>query len=199
MTLRTLAGAAALVAALGAGACGDSSEPEERRPARLTSDAAMAALEAKAALRPCPQSTASSGSKLDLVLPCLAGGEPRVRLTTLGRPAVVNLWASWCRPCADELPIFAAVDKQVGDRVLFLGVDTADSEYAGLGTLIDAGVHYPSVFDPHREVQKQLGLSGVPATVFMRADGSIAHTKFGAVADAAELRQLLRTYLGVLA
>lgn len=196
MRARVLASALAVVLALVLGACGSTEEPKQESGATSSSNASLGPLRAKAGLRPCPASTAKAGALPLPRLSCLGGGEP-VYLARLGQPTVINLWASWCGPCAKELPMFAAVDIDTVGRVQFLGVDTADGEEAGLNTLIDAGVHYPSVSDPKRQLQKELGLSGLPATIFVRADGSIAHTKFGAVVDAAELRQLVRTHLGV--
>lgn len=198
MRTRAFGSALTVGLALALSACGDSEEPKRDPVATVTSDESLQAMRAKAALRPCPASTATVGDLPAMKLPCLGGGDA-ISLARIGQPTVINLWASWCGPCAKELPMFAAVDAEAGDRVKFVGVDTADTEAAGLRTLIDAGVHFPSVSDPHRQVQKALGLSGLPATIFVRADGTIAHTKFGAVADAAELRQLLRTHLGVAA
>ncbi len=198
MKPRPVAVALMIMFALGLAACGESLKEGPRSKAQVLSSPDIAALQAKAALRPCPKSTAAASVPIgDLVLPCLGGGEPRVRLRNLGRPTVVNLWASWCRPCATELPIFGAVDREVGDRVLFIGVDTADGEAAGLGTLIDAGVHFPNVFDRERIVQKEFGLVGLPATLFLRPNGSVAHTEFGVVDDAAELRGLIGKHLRV--
>lgn len=188
---------AALATVMLLGGCRASPEPRGDGSVAGTSRAAVSTLQAQAALRPCPESADTATGRLrTLTLPCLGGGGP-VRLAAPGRPMVLNLWASWCGPCATELPRFAAVDREIGDRVLFMGVDTADREAAGLGTLIDAGVHFPSVSDPQRKVQTELGVSGLPATVFMRADGSIAHTMLGAIADPAELRGLIREHLGV--
>lgn len=196
MRIRAIGSALTFVLALSLSACGDTEEPKQDHLAVVTSDGSLAPLRAKAGLRPCPASAAKAGELPLVTLSCLGSGEP-VHLARLGRPTVINLWASWCGPCTKELPVFAAVEVQTAGRVQFLGVDTADSQEAGLHTLIDARVHFPSVSDPQRQVQKGLGLSGIPATIFVRADGSIAHTKFGAVADATELRTLLRTHLGV--
>src|SRR3569623_1457080 len=49
------------------------------------------------------------------------------RLATLkGHPAVVNKWASWCRPCRAEFPIFQQVATARGEQVAFLGENGAD-------------------------------------------------------------------------
>ncbi|MEP6695822.1 MAG: TlpA disulfide reductase family protein [Pseudonocardiales bacterium] len=131
-----------------------------------------------------------------MTLPCLGGGPP-VRLAHLGRPAVVNLWATWCRACAEELPVLAGVARTTHGRVVFLGIDTGDDPDSALDTLSVAGVHYPSLYDRRSQSVKRLGLPGLPATVLVRADGTVAYTKLGALSGADELRKLLGTYLGI--
>ncbi len=146
--------------------------------------------------QPCPPSDRAKGELPDLTLPCL-GGSTTVHLARLGQPTVLNLWASWCRECAAELPVLAAVQHAMRDRVLFLGVDTADRADTARQTLGDAGVTYASVYDRAGAVQARLGLPGLPATLFVRADGTVAYTKIGAVSSTAELRDLIRLHLGV--
>ena len=69
-----------------------------------------------------------SDSALDSIeLPCLTPG-PAADLAKLrGRPVLVNMWASWCGPCRDEMPILTAAHERLGDQVQFLGVNTADA------------------------------------------------------------------------
>ena len=62
-------------------------------------------------------SPASGPRAPDLALACFAGGG-EVRLTTLGRPAIVNLWATWCEACYDELPALNEYAKRSGVLVL---------------------------------------------------------------------------------
>ncbi|PZS36158.1 MAG: hypothetical protein DLM59_01740 [Pseudonocardiales bacterium] len=157
-----------------------------------------AALATTAALSPCPPSTATSGKVPDVTLPCLGGGQP-VRLARLGQPTVLNLWATWCRECAAELPVLAGVAKATHGRVVFVGVDTEDAPDKALQALIEAGVHYPNVYDRRSQVVRRLGLPGLPATVLVRGDGTVAYTKLGALASATELKTLMGTYLGVAA
>lgn len=54
----------------------------------------------------------------------LDGPEGSVNLTAYadGRPLVVNLWATWCAPCIEELPSLAALQEELGDSVRVLAI-----------------------------------------------------------------------------
>lgn len=163
--------------------------------------AGAAAIEA-AGLAPCPAtdpSAAATDQTLpDLVLDCLGEGPP-VRLAGLrGAPLVLNVWASWCVPCRDELPVLAEVSAQAGSKVAFLGVDTADFEPdAALALLRSAGARYPSVVDYSSLTKPALRWTGPPMTVFVRADGTIAYRAPMPMESADQLRALISQHLGV--
>ncbi len=99
-----------------------------------------------------PQQASSDETTSDrlppLRLSCLTPG-PTIDLAALsGRPVLVNLWASWCGPCREEMPVLQAAHEQYGDQVQFLGVDSKDTVEAGAAFLDDIGVTYPQVVDP---------------------------------------------------
>jgi cytochrome c biogenesis protein CcmG/thiol:disulfide interchange protein DsbE len=162
-------------------------------------------LVAQAALKPCPSSAATgsapAGSRTlpDTSLPCLGAG-PAVRLTGLaGTPTVVNVWATWCTECRAELPLLAHLASSTpGVRVI--GVDAQDDPSSALSLLARAGVHYPSVRDDSGSTKAALQWgSGLPVTLFVRADGSVAFQQHGALADQQQLTDLVREHLGVTA
>jgi thiol-disulfide isomerase/thioredoxin len=155
----------------------------------------LAALQARAALDPCP---AGLGPELpDLVLPCLGGGpDVDLRSAPPGRPTLVNVWASWCAPCADEVPELVAFHERAGDRVGLVGVLNTDERSRGLAFSADFGIRYPSVVDDDGVVLRTVS-PGPPVTLFLDADGRVVHTRRGAFSDLAELERLVADHLGV--
>jgi thiol-disulfide isomerase/thioredoxin len=156
--------------------------------------AELARLRAAADLPGCP---AGLGPALpDLVLPCLGGG-PDVELTSAppGRPTLVNVWASWCGPCVEEVPALAEVARRGGDRLGVVGVLTSDSLRSALAFADAYDMGYPSVVDDDGTVLRAHA-AGPPVTLFLDADGRLVHTERGA-ADAAELEALVARHLGV--
>ena len=118
-------------------------------------------------------------------VPDLAGTDPtsgrQVSVSDFaGRPLVINMWASWCTGCIAEAPDIARFTKDHPD-VAFLGIDVTDSEGDARAFAARYGWSHPSIFDPRGELGAQLNLRGLPTTIFVRADGTIAGEALGEV------------------
>ena len=155
----------------------------------------VSALRAAAALEPCP---AGLGPQLpDVVLPCLGGGpDVELRAQAPGRPTIVNVWASWCAPCAEEAPDLVAFHRRAAGRVGVVGVLNVDVVSRGLAFSRDFGMRYPSLVDDDGEVLRAFP-PGPPVTLFLDAEGRVVHTRSGAFRDLAELEALVAEHLGV--
>jgi thiol-disulfide isomerase/thioredoxin len=132
-------------------------------------------------------------------LPDLRASSRLVRLADLrGRPAVVNFWASWCEFCAAEMPAFERVHRRLGQRVAFVGVDQRDQRGPALALARHAGVSYRLAFDPSGRSFDAFGGLGMPTTVLLRADHTVAAVFTGQL-DEQALVGKLHDDLGVTA
>lgn len=139
------------------------------------------------------------GGLPDLTLPCLGTG-PDVNLADLrGTPTVLNIWAAWCPPCADEMPILSAGQQRAGERVRFFAVHYLASDGFARQSAKDFGLHFPSVQDSDGDRTKVAfrPLPGPPQTFFYAADGTLAGRHPGPIRSRAELDTLVQKYLGV--
>jgi thiol-disulfide isomerase/thioredoxin len=115
-------------------------------------------------------------------LPSASGSGNVVSPWTNGRPAVVLFFAKWCTICHHEVPTLArAVGRGAVGPVRIIGVD-ADSELGTAKSFVEAShVHFPVGVDPLEELAAELVPQGLPAAVFVRADGRVAEVQYGAL------------------
>lgn len=115
-------------------------------------------------------------------LPSLRNGKLRIALSGfVGRPLVVNLWASWCVPCRQEMKGFEAAHQRFGDRVTFLGVDTNDDRKDALAFAARVGVSYELAFDSEGTLAARYDAVGLPTTIFVDARGTMLERRLGAM------------------
>jgi thiol-disulfide isomerase/thioredoxin len=108
-----------------------------------------------------------------------------------GRPVVVNLWASWCGPCRQEMPLLAAA-QQRESTVGFLFVNQGETPAAVNTYLIGQGLALREVLlDATSRLGPAVGSPGLPTTLFYDADGRRVDAHFG-VLNAAALEARLR-------
>jgi thiol-disulfide isomerase/thioredoxin len=103
----------------------------------------------------------------------LLDGQQR-RLSDLagdGETLLLNLWATWCRPCAREMPELERVHQLAGDRVRVVGLNIEpEIEVARIEAfLTDMGVTYPVVRIQPAALERLLGTRdpGVPVSVIL--------------------------------
>ena len=118
-------------------------------------------------------------------IPALVGTDPvsgkRVDVARFaGRPLVINMWASWCTGCIAEASDITRFTRD-HPEVAFIGIDVTDSA-GGARAFVDRyDWTHPSIFDPQGALGSRLGLRGLPTTVFVRADGTVAGEALGPV------------------
>ena len=97
-----------------------------------------------------------------------------------GEIVVLNFWGSWCPPCQEELPdlqqVWAAYQTQ---PVRFIGIAYKDTRAGIERALAEYGVTYPVGLDTGERIAGQYGITGVPETYVIAADGTLAYRHIG--------------------
>ena len=118
-----------------------------------------------------------------------------VPLTTDGRPLLLNFWSSTCTPCIKEMPDLEQSYQANSGRVDYLGLQVSERAESGLDMIARTGVTYPTGRDPSAKVFRAFGGVGLPRTVLVRADGTIAWVHSGAL-TASEIQTAIDENLG---
>lgn len=153
--------------------------PSADTSARVTADDdGLASARRHAALRPCPSQgadrSASTRPLAGVTVRCLGTpGTVDVGAALAGKATLLNLWASWCVPCREEMPVLAAYAERPG-AIPVLGVDIQEPASAGLDFMAQIGVRYPSLYDGDQTLQRALRTPPVlPVNYLVRPDGSV--------------------------
>ncbi len=103
-------------------------------------------------------------------------------LASDGRPVFLNLWASWCFPCRQEMPAIDTASLTHTD-VAFVGVSVQDIRSDAEAFLDEIGVSYTIGFDDEAEVDGEYRPLGLPASYIISSEGVILERIFGEVTE----------------
>ncbi|HUG15989.1 MAG TPA: TlpA disulfide reductase family protein [Thermomicrobiales bacterium] len=108
-----------------------------------------------------------------------------------GNIVVINFWASWCPPCRDEMPLLVHAAERLGEDVVLVGVDIWDDVDDARAFLASYRVTYPNVHDADGRIGIGYGVTGVPETFVVNADGRIVVRLPGPVTSMEQLRDMV--------
>jgi peroxiredoxin len=104
-----------------------------------------------------------------------------------GKVVLVNFWAAWCAPCAEEIPKFVALQSKYRDHGLqVIGVSVEDVQSELRAFCAKNHVNYPIVPGDQTVADSFGGVLGLPTTILMDKDGAI-YKKYAGATDFAQL------------
>lgn len=128
-----------------------------------------------------PPSPREGFSAPDFTLDLLGGGE--ITLSDLrGQAVMINLWASWCPPCREEMPAIQKVYEEYKDQglvVLAVNTTNQDTEAAAAAFVDEFGLTFPVPLDRTGAVSNRYQLRGLPSTYFVDREGIIRSVVVG--------------------
>jgi cytochrome c biogenesis protein CcmG, thiol:disulfide interchange protein DsbE len=109
-----------------------------------------------------------------------------------GNVVVINFWASWCKPCAEEAALLEAVYREYREeQIVFIGIAYSDRGADALAFLETHQISYLNGPDEENSMSAMYGVRGVPETFIIAPDGSLAAVRIGPFTEKAELEAMI--------
>lgn len=129
----------------------------------------------------------------DLVLET-EGGQPKNLRALVGRPVVLNTWATWCAPCRREMPLLLEeAARQEGVQFVFVNMGEGPEAIRIFLDEVKLGSIPNLLLDKRAQLSEVLQVQGLPTTLFFDAKGQLVGRHLGEIN-----RKELAGYLGRL-
>ena len=90
-----------------------------------------------------------------------------------GKIALVDFWASWCRPCRAEIPNIAEIYKKYGDQIAVIGINVYDESESQAETIKELKMNWIQLTDTTKNSTETYGINSIPQIMLIGADGTI--------------------------
>ena len=133
--------------------------------------------------------TEASGEETDMTAPGFtvydAEGNPVTLESLRGKPVIMNFWATWCGYCVMEMPDFQSVYETYGDQIHFMMINVTDgfqeTQEKAAGFIAEKGFTFPVYYDLELSAASAYGVSAMPVTYFIDAQGQLVAYGKGAL------------------
>jgi peroxiredoxin len=124
--------------------------------------------------------------------------QPRTLDDYKGRVVLLNVWATWCPPCREEMPSMQALHRDFASRgfkVVAVSVDDAGAEQKVRDFVKEFGLTFDVLHDPAGAIQKLYATTGVPENFVIGADGTVRKKAYAQDWNSPENRALIARLL----
>ena len=90
-----------------------------------------------------------------------------------GKIALVDFWASWCRPCRGEIPNIANIYKKYGDKIAVISLNVWDKPESQAEAIKELKMNWIQLSDTTKKATEAYGINGIPQILLIGADGTI--------------------------
>lgn len=119
------------------------------------------------------------GKAPDFALKNLSGQNIQLN-QQLGRPTIISFWATWCKPCRDEIPMLSTLYNEYRGRGFKILAVTNEKKWQVEGFIAhEQKIPYTILMDTDETVSKLYREHGIPLTFVIDASGAIRHKKIG--------------------
>ena len=107
---------------------------------------------------------------------------PNLKLSAYyGKPLIINVWASWCGPCRNEMGSVQRLARRYGGKQFnVIGISTDDYREPAQAFLKESNVTFPNYIDDHLQMENMLGANRIPLTLLVDANGKVLDKVNGA-------------------
>ena len=130
----------------------------------------------------------------EIVLKDLQGGE--VKLSDLrGKIVLVNFWATWCKPCKEEMPAMqASYDKLRDKGFVVLAVNELEDTARVAEHIRTHGHTFEVVMDHNNQVANMYGVVGLPASFLIDPQGIVRERIAGSLLTESRIEEMVKKY-----
>jgi len=108
---------------------------------------------------------------------------------------LLNFWATWCKPCKEEMPAMqASYDKLRGQGLVVLAVNELEDTEKVIEHIRAYGHTFPVVMDHDNHVANRYGVVGLPASFLIDRQGIVRERIFGSLLTEQRIAELFRQY-----
>ena len=141
----------------------------------------------------------SKVSEKSLQMTCLDGSS-EINYHSIKGPIIINVWASWCTGCKEEMPYFVDLYANpvfISGEIKLLGIDVDEKNAnSGPNFIKSHGMSWPHLEDTDSRSKLVFG-PGVPVTYFLDKSGEVIHKQIGSYRSKSQLYQAVEKYFEV--